>query len=101
VGEPFPPAAGGGDVGEHRPVLVGGDPHRVEGADVLGEAVHDRFPLLLERAEQRSHTIRIPPWLRSRYRWLLPWCTRWCDGVLSTRLERPERRITSVWIQYW
>ena len=45
--------------------------------------------------------MRMLPWLRSRYCWLLPWCTRWCDGVLSTSSPAPIDRIASVWIQYW
>ena len=45
--------------------------------------------------------MRMLPWLRSRYWRLLPWWTRWCDGVLNTSSTGPSFRIVSVWIQYW
>ena len=38
--------------------------------------------------------MRMLPWLRSMYSALLPWWTRWCDGVLSTSsaaAELPDR----------
>ena len=45
--------------------------------------------------------MRMLPWLRSMYSWLMPWCTRWCDGVFRTSSSGPSVRIVSVWIQYW
>ena len=32
---------------------------------------------------------------------VVPWCTRWCDGVLNTYSKGPSRSIVSVWIQNW
>ena len=33
---------------------------------------------------------------RSRYAGSTPWCTRWCDGVLSTHSSGPMRSMSRV-----
>ncbi|RKE66875.1 fatty-acyl-CoA synthase [Dietzia kunjamensis] len=50
--------------------------------------------------------MRMMPWLRSRYRRLLPWCTRWCEGESSTFSSGPTYselaarvdRVATAWL---